>query len=175
MAFNTNQVGMATFLLIAAIFNVWFVISSCKRAFTEATKSSHSYQLLKYAVLAMATSDILWVWLCMIQCWNNSVVEMNSLNQNLGDDSFGCKFMGWYSSFSLVSMMGSHCLVTYYLWSVLNATFDSKASVTPFLKSKRDFFALSLAVLVAACLFASMPLIQGDGYTLTSGGFCYAV
>lgn len=170
MALDTNQLGMAIFLLIAAGFNLWFVVSSCRRAFFAKAsdgKIAPSYQLLSSAVVTMASFDILWVWLCMIQCWNNTF-HQNSFNQNSGDDSFGCKFMGWYSTFSLVSMMGSHCLVAYYL---MNHSKDAEPS---FLNSKKGWMALSTTLLIAACLFASMPLMQGDGYKLTSGGFCYA-
>ena len=126
--FDPNQLGMAIFLLIATAFNIWFVITSYRRAFfTPKAKASdiksivevepayrQSYQLLSNAVATMAFLEIPWVWLCMIQCWNNTF-HQNNFNQNSGDDSFGCKFMGWYSTFSLVSMMGSHCLVVYYL------------------------------------------------------------
>ena len=111
--FDPNQLGMAIFLLIATAFNIWFVITSYRRAFfTPKAKASdnkcivevepayrQSYQLLSNAVATMASSDIPWVWFCMIQCWNNTF-HQNNFNQNSGDDSFGCKFMGWYSALS---------------------------------------------------------------------------
>lgn len=202
MTVDTNQLGMAIFLLIAVFFNLWFVISSYRRVLVFSTevegssedveeaasinddsdtknapdrRRSTSYQLLSYAVLTMATFDIPWVWLCMIQCWNN-VFNTNGFNQNSGDDSFGCKFMGWYSSFSLVGMTGSHCLVAYYLMNYYYLTDDKATTTTSFFNSKRGWMILSATLLIAACLFASMPLMQGDdgGYALTSGGFCYA-
>jgi len=41
MAFDPNQLGMAIFLLIAAFFNIWFVITSYRRAFfTPKAKAS---------------------------------------------------------------------------------------------------------------------------------------
>ncbi|KAL9179011.1 hypothetical protein ACHAXT_011984 [Thalassiosira profunda] len=166
MAFDSSQLGMAIFLLVAAAFNLWFVVTSVRRACFP-SKPAPAPGLLSHAVLTMAAFDILWVWLCMIQCWNNTF-HQNEFNQNSGDDSFGCKFMGWYSSFSLVGMMGSHCLVAYYLMNHLKAAEES------FFNSKKGWVALSATLLLAACLFASMPLMQGDGYALTSGGFCYA-
>jgi hypothetical protein len=134
-----------------------------------------AYQLLTYAVLVMAIFDIPWVWLCMIQCWNNMVTSSNSFHQNSGDDSFGCKFMGWYSTFSLFSMMASHCLVVFYLMkqqSLLSA--GGREKPRSLWDSPKGLLALALFILVAACLFGSMPLLQGDGYRLTNGGFCYA-
>jgi hypothetical protein len=172
MVFNVDQLGMAIFLLVAALFNIWFIIISARRAFNR-TKGPHGfdsfkYELVTYAVLAMACFDILWVWLCMIQCWNNTF-HNNSFNQNSGNDSFGCKFMGWYSSFSLVSMMGSHCLVANYLKNLYH-----HGAVNGCTESKRSFVGLCVAILVGASLFASFPLIQGGGYKLTTGGFCYS-
>ena len=91
MTVDTNQLGMAIFLLIAVFFNLWFVISSYRRVLVFSTevegssngveeaasinddsdtknapdrRRSTSYQLLSYAVLTMATFDIPWVWLC---------------------------------------------------------------------------------------------------------------
>lgn len=209
MVFNASQAGMAFFLLVAAIFNAWFVIRSYFRAFVEPRRGGGgdnvadnttndekfsptvlSYQLLTYAVLVMALLDIPWVWLCMIQCWNNTLTNDNSLHQDAGNDSFGCIFMGWYSTFSLASMMGSHCLVAYYLRQHL---FLSETSIssnsdeahqvaqrtsagrkTSFLNTRRGFLSISFLLLVTAILFASMPLMEGDGYFLTNGGFCYA-
>jgi hypothetical protein len=200
MVFNASQAGMAFFLLMATIFNAWFVIRSYFRAFVEPSKGSNnvtdisnekrsttSYQLLTYAVLVMALLDIPWVWLCMIQCWNNTLTNENSLHQDAGNDSFGCIFMGWYSTFSLTSMMGSHCLVAYYLrqhlFSETSISNDDEAQVSEktnaenkssFLKTTRGFLSISSLLLVTAILFASMPLVEGDGYFLTNGGFCYA-
>jgi hypothetical protein len=112
----------------------------------------------------------------MIQCWNNMVTSSNSFHQNSGDDSFGCKFMGWYSTFSLFSMMGSHCLVVFYLMklSLHNGGGREKGGSQKFWDSPKGLLTLALFILVAACLFGSMPLLQGDGYRLTNGGFCYA-
>ena len=62
-----------------------------------------------------------------------------------------------------------HCLVVYYLMKHLQ-----KESTTSFLNSKSGWFTMSTILLIAACLFASMPLMQGDEYALTSGGYCYA-
>lgn len=184
MTFNTDQAGMAIFLLVAAIFNGWFVVRSLIRSFCDKRQgtaqdlkafSPRRYQLLTYAVLAMALFDVLWVWLCMIQCWNNTLTEENSFHQSSGDDSFGCKFMGWYSSFSLVSMMGSHCLVAYYLMNLLNKKpSDGGDEERSFSESTRGFLCLTMTLLIGAALFASMPLMEGDGYRLTNGGFCYA-
>ncbi|KAL7469827.1 hypothetical protein ACHAXS_010081 [Conticribra weissflogii] len=173
MAFHSSQAGMAIFLLVAAGFNLWFVLTSFRRAFlavkdAETSTSNGGDKLVSHAVFAMASFDILWVWMCMIQCWNNTVNDINEFNQNSGDESFGCKFMGWYSSFSLVGMMGSHCLVVYYLMNHL------KTAEPSCLNSAKGVGILSLSLLLVACLFASMPLMQGDGYALTSGGFCYA-
>lgn len=171
MAFTSDQLGMAIFLLIAVFFNIWFIYTSARRAFGDKRGAhgfdSFKYKLVKYAVLAMALFDIPWVWLCMIQCWNNTF-NYNSFNQNSGDDSFGCKFMGWYSSFSLVSMMGSHCLVANYLKNLYRR--ETKNCT----ESNTSFLGLCLAILAGASLFASVPLIQGDGYKLTTGGFCYS-
>jgi hypothetical protein len=174
MSFNTDQLGMAIFLLIAVIFNIWFVATSARRAFKShintdggSVHDSLKYKLVTYSVLAMACFDIPWVWLCMIQCWNNTI-QSNSFNQNSGDDSLGCQFMGWYSSFSLVSMMGSHCLVANYLKNWYRPNRKGCA------ESKAWFLGLCLVIVLAACLFASVPLIQGDGYKLTTGGFCYS-
>jgi hypothetical protein len=183
MAFNGDQLGMAIFLLIAVLYNAWFIVSSLKRcrdALSSSeqpnkTSSSLKYQLLTYAVLAMALFDVLWVWLCMIQCWNNTFADNStSFNQNSGNDSFGCKFMGWYSSFSLVSMMGSHCLVVYYLMNYLKNRNDEQQQKSFFADTISGFLSLTTCLLVATVLFASMPLMQGDGYRLTNGGFCYA-
>jgi hypothetical protein len=137
----------------------------------EEAHQNAAYQLLTYAVLVMAIFDIPWVWLCMIQCWNNMVTSSNSFHQNSGDDSFGCKFMGWYSTFSLFSMMGSHCLVVFYL---MKLSLFSSGGRKSFWDSPKGLLTLALFILVAACLFGSMPLLQGDGYHLTNGGFCYA-
>jgi hypothetical protein len=204
MAFNTDQAGMAFFLLFAALLNIWFVFRSYARSFrsnsttrTNSTSAvtekqprqpcdlsfssqgeSHqndAYHLLTYAVLVMATFDIPWVWLCMIQCWNNMVTSSNSFHQNSGDDSFGCKFMGWYSTFSLFSMMGSHCLVACYLMKLLLHSGGGREKRSQsFWDSPKGLLTLALFIFVAACLFGSMPLLQGDGYRLTNGGFCYA-
>jgi len=71
MAFDPNQLGMAIFLLIAAFFNIWFVITSYRRAFfTPKAKASdiksivevepasrQSYQLLSNAVATMASFE----------------------------------------------------------------------------------------------------------------------
>jgi hypothetical protein len=204
MAFHGDQAGMAFFLLFAALLNIWFVFRSYARSFRPSSTSTRNtsavagkqqqgqpadfsfssqeephhnvaYQLLTYAVLVMAIFDIPWVWLCMIQCWNNMVTSSNSFHQNSGDASFGCKFMGWYSTFSLFSMMASHCLVVFYLMklSLLSGAGREKRSQN-FWDSTKGLLTLSLFILVAACLFGSMPLLQGDGYRLTNGGFCYA-
>jgi len=122
----------------------------------------------------MAIFDIPWVWLCMIQCWNNTLTTSNSFHQDSGDDSFGCKFMGWYSTFSLVSMMGSHCLVAFYLMNLPLLTGGRERRGQNFFDSPKGLLTLALFILVASCLFGSMPLLQGDGYHLTNGGFCYA-
>jgi hypothetical protein len=201
MAFNADQAGMAFFLLFAALLNIWFVFRSYTRSFRPSSSTTNAsavatgkqqghqpdnfsfsseeeahpnaaYQLLTYAVLVMAIFDIPWVWLCMIQCWNNMVTSSHSFNQNSGDDSFGCKFMGWYSTFSLFSMMGSHCLVVFYLMKLLHVR--EKRSQQHFWDSPKGLLTLALFILVAACLFGSMPLLQGDGYRLTNGAFCYA-
>lgn len=198
MVFNAEQAGMAIFLLFAALFNIWFVFRSLNRSFLRSSTTtsadgdgkgqilldgatfsseteSRAYKLLTYAVLTMAIFDIPWVWLCMIQCWNNTVTESNSFHQDTGDDSFGCKFMGWYSTFSLASMMGSHCLVVFYLSRLLRCGGDrANAFQKSFWDSSKGLLTLALLVLVGACLFGSMPLLQGDGYRLTNGGFCYA-
>ncbi|KAG7362735.1 hypothetical protein IV203_026095 [Nitzschia inconspicua] len=174
MTFNSDQLGMAIFLLVAALFNFAFVITSARRTLSSKTDAnggnviSVKYNMVTYAVLAMACFDIPWVWFCMIQCWNNTF-QSNSFNQNTGNDSLGCKFMGWYSSFSLVSMMGSHCLVVNYLKNFHRL--DASKDCT---ESKSSFAGLCSLILTVACLFASLPLIQGDGYKLTPGGFCYA-
>ncbi|KAL3922110.1 MAG: hypothetical protein SGILL_002378 [Bacillariaceae sp.] len=65
-------------------------------------------------------------------------------------------------------MMGSHCLVANYLKNVYKT--DTKDCTD----NTSSFLVLCLALLASASLFASMPLIQGDGYKLTSGGFCYS-
>ena len=171
MALNSDQLGMAIFLLIAALFNIWFIFTSSRRAFSQKKLTngfdSFKYKLVTYSVLAMACFDILWVWLCMIQCWNNTF-NNNSFNQNSSNDSFGCKFMGWYSSFSLVSMMGSHCLVVNYLKNLYQG--ETKG----WTENNFSFMGLCFVILAGASVFASFPLIQGDGYKLTSGGFCYS-
>lgn len=202
MAFNTDQAGMAFFLLFAALFNIWFVYRSYSRSFRSRSATSTSavdgkqqhgqlhdfsfppqeesdryaaYQLLTYAVLVMAIFDIPWVWLCMIQCWNNMITSSNSFHQDSGDNSFGCEFMGWYSTFSLFSMMGSHCLVAFYLMKMsLSSDICDLRAQKSFWDSPKGLVTLALFILVGACLFGSMPLIQGDGYRLTNGGFCYA-
>ena len=105
------------------------------------------------------------------------LTSSNSFHQNSGDDSFGCKFMGWYSTFSLFSMMGSHCLVAFYLMKLQlhnGGGREKRGSPPNFWDSPMGLLALALFILVAACLFGSMPLLQGDGYRLTNGGFCYA-
>ena len=78
MTVDTNQLGMAIFLLIAVFFNLWFVVSSYRRVLIFSTevegssedvegagsmnddsdskkapdrRRSTSYQLLSYAVL----------------------------------------------------------------------------------------------------------------------------
>lgn len=184
---------MAIFLLVAAVFNLWFVVTSYIRARSHrrsapppsqqlptddegadedsSAVSCDRAQLLNYSVLTMALFDILWVWCCMVQCWYNTFHDASSasgFNQNAGPDSVGCKFMGWYSSFSLVSMMGSHCLVVYHLRNVLTGRDSTLARL----------LASAGCILVGAALFASMPLmLQGGdngGYLLTNGGFCYA-
>lgn len=181
MAFHPEQAGMAIFLLLACLFNGWFVYKSAVRVRTDAkavveTPTKERYRLLTYAVLAMALFDIPWVWLCMIQCWNNMFSSYgDSFRQDSGNDGFGCTLMGWYSSFSLVAMMGSHCVVAFYLKKLVKhynaAESLSKGS---FLETTRGFLVVVLSLLVVAILFGSMPLMQGDGYYLTNGGFCYA-
>jgi hypothetical protein len=171
MIFNSDQLGMAIFLLVAVLFNIWFIFTSGRRAICGKKPKSgldtFKYKLVTYSVLAMACFDILWVWLCMVQCWNNTF-NNNAFNQNYGSDSFGCKFMGWYSSFSLVSMMGSHCLVVNYLKNLYQR--ETKG----WTENNLSFMGLCFVILAGASLFASVPLIQGDGYKLTTGGFCYS-
>jgi Na+/proline symporter len=76
--------------------------------------------------------------------------------------------MGWYSSFSLVGMMGSHCLVANYLKNLYQRETEGCTENTT------NFMVLCLSLLVGASVFASVPMIQGDGYKLTTGGFCYS-
>lgn len=177
---------MAFFLLIVAIFNTWFILRSYTRAFSvnknitssedkqvNASGKSYRYKLLQYAVLVMAVFDFPWVWLCMIQCWNNMMAN-NSFNQNTGNDSFACKFMGFYFGFSHAAMMGSNCLVAYYLLELKKREITSNTTDRNFLVSTRGLLLLAGTVLVSAALFGAMPLMQGDGYTLSTFGFCYA-
>jgi hypothetical protein len=177
---------MAIFLLVAALFNLWFITTSYRRAFvrqhdasllhSESTRSTPRVKLLEYSVLAMSLFDILWVWCCMVQCWYNTFHDASTspFNQAAGPDSVGCKFMGWYSTFSLVSMMGSHCLVVYYLKNLLMKSDVSPSSNT----ATQHFSVIVVVILIGACMFASMPLMllggPNGGYLLTNGGFCYA-
>jgi hypothetical protein len=177
MAFNSDQLGMAIFLLIAVLFNVWFIFISSRRAFSQKKPTNgynvydpFKYKMVQYSVLAMSCFDIVWVWLCMVQCWNNTFNGNNSFNQSSGNDSFGCQFMGWYSSFSLVSMMGSHCLVVNYVKNL----YHQRENNMGWTESNRSFLGLCFVIFAGASVFASFPLIQGDGYKLTSGGFCYS-
>lgn len=174
---------MAIFLLICVLFNIWFVYKSYRLAFStthsdfqESEQSSWRYQLLTYAVFAMALFDIPWVWLCMIQCFNNTFTSGNNFQQTSGDDSFGCKFMGWYSTFSLIGMMGSHCLVAFYLLILLRSNQDAVTAheKKAFYETRGGFASIVGSLAVLAILIGTMPLMQGDGYRLTNGGFCYA-
>mmetsp|Transcript_19293 Transcript_19293/g.46598 ORF Transcript_19293/g.46598 Transcript_19293/m.46598 type:complete len:319 (+) Transcript_19293:112-1068(+) len=183
--FDSEQAGMAFFLLICTFFNIWFLYVSGRRVFASTTQQSATattktpfFSNLKSSVFIMALFDIPWVWLCAIQCLYNTFTTPDSFHQSSGEDSFGCKFMGWYSSFSMVSMMGSNCLVAFYLSRHLQATKtnnnDNDNTTVGFLDRKVGLFSVTGLVLTVACLFASMPLIQGDGYLYTTGGFCYA-
>ena len=182
---------MAFFLLICTFFNIWFLYVSGRRVFTSSTTQQSTttttttpifFSNLKSSVLVMALFDIPWVWLCAVQCLYNTFTTPDSFHQSSGEDSFGCKFMGWYSSFSMVSMMGSNCLVAFYLSRYLQATKTNNNNSTTtnnnmtvgFLDRKIGLFSVTASILTVACLFASMPLIQGDGYLYTTGGFCYA-
>lgn len=172
---------MAFFLFVCAVFNIWFVYISAKRTFQYAPKvvqkeAGKLYQLLTHSVFVMALFDIPWVILCTVQCWNNTFTTENSLHQDSGNDSVGCKLMGWYSSFSLVGMMGSHCLVAYYLLRFREVASRSEGPMarSEFLGSLNGLLTLSFAILVGAVLFGSFPLMEGGGYALTNGGFCYA-
>lgn len=165
---------MAFFLLTCSIFNFWFVGTSFIRIKnTSSDASGLPYDLLTYAVFAMALLDIPWVFLCLIQCWNNMLLEANNFNQGTGEDSFGCRFMGWYSSFSLIAMMGSHCLVAYYLLRFVENTANVASFRSPFLGTVKGFGTVSSTIFITAILFAFYPLLD-NGYLLTNGGFCYA-
>ena len=133
---------------------------------------------LSHAVLAMSLFDIPWIYLCMVQCWNNTFNGGNKLDQSNGNDSFGCNFMGWYMGFGLIAMMGSHCLVAYYLRNYLlslttthplpchNNSYNGMSTV-------KSVWMLAFGLFIVASCFASIPLWQGDGYRLTNAGFCY--
>ena len=184
--FDSEQAGMAFFLLICTFFNIWFLYTSGRRVFastpaTATTTTTTFFSNLKSSVFVMALFDIPWVWLCAIQCLYNTFTTPDSFHQSSGEESFGCKFMGWYSSFSMVSMMGSNCLVAFYLSRYLQATKTNSSNNTNnngmtvgFLDSKVGLLSFAGLILTVACLFASIPLIEGGGYLYTTGGFCYA-
>eukprot|EP00560_Eucampia_antarctica_P000185 CAMPEP_0197837596 /NCGR_PEP_ID=MMETSP1437-20131217/32625_1 /TAXON_ID=49252 ORGANISM="Eucampia antarctica, Strain CCMP1452" /NCGR_SAMPLE_ID=MMETSP1437 /ASSEMBLY_ACC=CAM_ASM_001096 /LENGTH=171 /DNA_ID=CAMNT_0043444753 /DNA_START=394 /DNA_END=909 /DNA_ORIENTATION=+ len=44
----------------------------------------------------------------------------------------------------------------------------------PFLGTLNGFLTLTCSILVVSILFAFFPLMEGGGYALTNGGFCYA-
>lgn len=158
---------MAFYLTICSFLNAWFVFTSGKRALNK--EHDDAQKNVKYSVFVMALFDVPWVWFCAIQCLHNTFTTMNSFHQSYGDDSAGCEFMGWYSSFSMVSMMGSNCLVGYHLLRYLQQKRIKGVSTS----CSEGLVVAALTILVAACFFASIPLIQGDGYLLTTGGFCY--
>jgi len=55
MAFDSNQLGMAIFLLIAAFFNIWFVITSYRRAFFT-PKANQKYSRSRAGVLSIIST-----------------------------------------------------------------------------------------------------------------------
>ena len=85
MAFDPNRLGMAIFLLVATAFNIWFVITSYRRSFFTPNRASDIKSIVEvepasrqsYQLLSNASFDIPWVWLCMIQCWNNTFHQNN--------------------------------------------------------------------------------------------------
>lgn len=177
---NTDQLFMACFLTLCALMNLWFIVTSHRRATTKPTEvkpDTAAYQLLSNATYAMALFDFPWVFFCFVQCWYNVFTSgQEPFNQSSGPNNVGCKFMGWYSSFSLYAMMGSHCLVAYYLYHLLKVRRSSNddPTLTGFLSTTKGFFTLASIILVVACVLGLLPLIEGSGYLLTNSGFCYS-
>lgn len=127
---------------------------------------AHKLELFEHALLMMAVMDWPWVTICALQCWINTLTTQNAWHQASGNDSFGCMLMGYYSTFSIISMMASNISVAYYhpnttdrRWFQATGSNVVKVSL--------------LGILPVAIVFAAIPLMS-TGFALTDGGFCYA-
>ena len=171
--FNSNQSGMAFFLMLCSLANIWFVyIGFQRRKIHTKTYPPKGMASFESALLFMAVMDTPWVLLCTLQCWINTFTDKNEWHQDWGDDGFGCKLMGFYSVFSLVSMMGSNCLVAYYSLHV--GSEPEPGSLCAKMQNPSSVVSLFLGVLLPlAVLEACVPFMDG-GFHLTNGGFCYA-
>ena len=137
--------------------------------------------LLEAALLGMALMDLPWVWFCMIQCWFNvfNTDPTASFSQHSGSGVVGCDFMGFYS-YSMVAMMGSNGLVAYYTLRLCFPSSRTTQVLGHLLPTNGNAswrvltFPFALVLLPVSVLFAAFPKMQGDGYALTNGGFCYA-
>lgn len=176
MDFDYTQLGMAIFLTISLVANIWFVAVGIKRLVLPSKnaekKKSGDFENFQVALFFMAAMDVPWVFLCALQCWMNAF-GYPGLDQIAGNDGAGCLLMGFYSTFSLFSMMGSNCLVAYYINQALT-TDGSKSCGGLLTKSWTRVVAIFLgALLPLSILFAFIPLMT-EGFALTTGGFCYA-
>jgi len=76
--------------------------------------------------------------------------------------------MGLYSTASLFLMMGAHCLVALYLRNHLNGGGSHK------LFTNAGFWTATSILFALSWVFGTFPLMEGGGYRLSNGGFCYA-
>lgn len=181
---DATFIYMAVFLTFCAIGNIWFLHVSYKRIKKrKATKQvatsaepdsdtqleatqQRELELFEHSLFMMAVMDFPWVMLCAIQCWINGLTETNAWHQASGNDSFGCVLMGFYSTFSLISMTASNIAVAYY-----HPRNKSRRHLDTNGSSVLKLF--MLGILPAALFFACIPLMS-TGFALTNGGFCYA-
>ena len=173
----SSDIGLALWLTLCAIGNVWFIVVSVQRC-------RKNQGLLEAALLGMAVMDLPWVWFCLIQCWYNTfnsdpLASFSQHSAEIVGSSVGCDFMGVYSSYSLVAMMGSNFLVAAYTLFLCFPASTGGQLVNRMLPTRgRAWRVLAipfgLILFPASVLFAAFPKLQGDGYKLTNGGFCYA-
>jgi len=150
-AWDFQNLPMPVFLLASCIANAAFLWVSIRRLVRV------PQSVLSRALAAQAIAELCWTVPCFLQC---AVVYAKGSEsawfQGYGDDSFGCKIMGFYSVFSLVAGMGT---------TVIMALVTERTVMEKPLPGLTPTTIVILALFALALLYACLPLMGMHRYT----------
>jgi len=146
---------MPLYLFVASICNVTFLVVAVRDA-----RSKREPRSASMALLTMATSELIWVVPCFIQCF--IILIWGPVGDYSARGEPGCQIQGFYSVFSSLLGMLSTTQMAYL-------TYRMVCSPSPV--SGRSAAAASIAMVSVVLLIS---LLGVGSYVSSKEGFCYS-